>query len=339
MKSYGLKTSELNEIKNLLEEYFGDLRDVKVYLFGSRAKGNYKPFSDIDIAVKSKSPELSKKIALFQEAWEKSKLPYRVDITAWKDLFKPYLQEIRKTKASFWEPQDKKNHEWRACPYGQHWVVKHPRFPIGRQVQDVDGHCRKNPSGKDLLRGDEIDFISMVTSFQNTRPLPTPFSGKTRIEKADDYDVLIAGWCKYWNDIFRPDIPIDVNFIKALIESESRFNPDAQAPNKKSIGPARGLIQLTEQTWRILKDRKGEIKDHYIDLKKDELFNPSKNICAAVRWLFRKRQILEKRLGRSPQWPEVIVEYKGLGPGLKKNNPKSILIMKQFNEFYKKYRQ
>ena len=122
-----------------------------------------------------------------------------------------------------------------------------------------------------------------------------------------------------------------------MIESESRFKPTATAPNKKNIGKARGLIQLTEQTLRILRNRKGEIKDHYIDLSKDELFEPSKNICAAIRWLFRKREILNKRLGRSPSWPEVIVEYKGLGPGLKKKNKKSLQIMHDFELIYKAY--
>lgn len=98
--------------------------------------------------------------------------------------------------------------------------------------------------------------------------------------------------------------------MKALIESESRFNPMAMAPNKKPAGPARGLVQLTEQTIKILKDHKGEITDHYVDISNEELFEPEKNICAAIRWLFRKREILQKNLNRSPDWLETIAEYK-----------------------------
>lgn len=337
MKSFGLKTEEISLIRRLLQDHFGDLLDIKVYLFGSRAKGSHKAYSDVDLAIKSKDKKLADRMTLFKEDWEKSNLPYKLDVTSWKDLYKPYLPEISKTKKEFWKPEDRSLHPWRACPYGQHWVVRHPRLPVGRQLQDVDGHCRRNPSGKDRLDGQEIEQLSYLPEFLATTPQPKKYKGTYQIKTADSFDSLISGWCRYWNDIFKPDVPIDPNFVKALIESESTFNPNAIAKNKKSVGPARGLIQITEQSWKILKDRKGEIKDHYIDLKKDELFEPSKNICAAIRWLFRKREILQKRLSRSPTWIETIVEYKGLGPDLKKNDLRSKKVMNDFIEFYKKY--
>ena len=43
---YGLTDEELNEIKNILKKHTS-----KAILFGSRAKGNYKKESDIDIAI------------------------------------------------------------------------------------------------------------------------------------------------------------------------------------------------------------------------------------------------------------------------------------------------
>ena len=324
-------------MKKLFQDFFGDLNDAKIYLFGSRATGKHKEFSDIDIAVNTKSKDLAKRISLFNEGWEKSKLPYKVDITSWKDLYKPYLPQIKKEKITLWKPEDRELHPWRICPYGQHWVSRHPRFPVGRQLQDVDGHCRKNPSGKDRLDGDEIEIISNMSPFKESKNLPSPYIGEEKIKNPNEYDLLIAGWCRYWNDIFKPDLPIDSNFIKALMESESRFKPDSSADNKKSIGKARGLIQITEVTLRILKDRKGEIKDHYIDISKEELFTPSKNICAGIRWLFRKREILQKRLGRSPSWPEVVIEYKGLGPDLKKKGKKSINVLNNFLEIFERY--
>ena len=339
MRSYGLKQSEIQEIKKLLQKYFGDLDDAKAYLFGSRSKGNYKPFSDIDIAIKSNSPEISKKIAVFKEAWEQSKLPYKVDITSWKDLYKPYLAEIRKTKKDFWHPEEKEVHPWRACPYGQHWVVKHPRYPVGRQIQDVDGHCRKNPSGKDRLQGDEIDFISKVLPFQEATPLPCPYQGKAKISNANEYDILIAGWCKYWNDIFKPQSPIDPNFVKALIESETHFRAKTITPNKKkSVGPARGLIQITEESWRILKNNRGEIKDFYVELTKEELLEPSKNICAGIRWVFRKKEMLQKRIKTEPTWTEVMLEYKGLYAQYKKNGKEANKIYNNFMKIISHYK-
>jgi hypothetical protein len=200
-----------------------------------------------------------------------------------------------------------------------------------RQIQDVDGHCRKNQSGKDKLKGDEISFISKLPIFQNTLPLPCAYKGKPDIRNANEFDVLIAGWCKYWNDIFKPQSPIEPNFVKALIESETHFKPKTKTPNKsKRIGSARGLIQITEETWRILKNTKGEIKDFYVDVSKDELFEPEINICAGIRWLFRKKEMLEKRIKREPTWLEVMLEYKGLYAQYKKKGKEAHKIYNNF---------
>ena len=108
--------------------------------------------------------------------------------------------------------------------------------------------------------------------------------------------------------------------------------------NNKKIGPARGLVQITESTLKILKDRKGEIKDHYVNLKNDDLFDPNLNICAAIRWLFRKNEILEKRLKRTPEWEEVIAEYKGLGNQLKNGKKEAIKIINDFKSAQKDFR-
>lgn len=336
MRAYGLRPSEIEDIKKLLQKFFGDLQNIQVFLFGSRSKNLHKPFSDIDLTIKTKEKNIQQRINLFLEAWEQSKLPYKVDITPWNELFKEYLPQINKEKIPFWDPSEKQVHPWRICPYGKHWVKQHPRTKKNH-LEDVDGHCRKNPLGKDRLTGDEIELISKSAQFNAVKNLPQAYNGNGKIPDANKYDQLIAGWCTYWNEIFRPDAPITADFIKALIESESTFNPKAKAENKKNIGKARGLIQLTEATLKILKDRKGEIKDHYIDLTKDELFEPSKNICAAIRWMFRKREILKKRLGRSPSWPDAVIEYKGLGPDLKKNGERSKKVLNDFLKIYERY--
>jgi len=338
VRSFGFKTEELKKIRELFQKHFGEISDVQIYLFGSRAKGTNKKYSDVDLAVKSKSKDIAKKIVLFQEDWEQSKIPNKVDITNWKDIYKPYLPEIRKTKKILWLPKERELHTWRACPYGEHWVVRHPRLPVGRQTQDVDGHCRKNPSGKDRLKGDEIEFISMTSTFQESNPRPCPYKGKVKIPNANDYDFFIAGWCKYWNEIFKPETPINPNFVKALIESETHFKADTITPNKKkSIGQARGLIQITEEIWRTLKNYKGEIKDFYVDPTKDELLLPEKNICAGIRWLFRKREMLQRRLKKEPTWIEVMLEYKGLYAQYKRGGKEAKEIYDRFIKLYSLY--
>lgn len=68
---------------------FADVREV--ILFGSRAKGNYKPGSDIDIAVKG---TVTKDVqAQLLTAFEESLLPYFVDVVVYDRLRNEALRE------------------------------------------------------------------------------------------------------------------------------------------------------------------------------------------------------------------------------------------------------
>ena len=94
--------------------------------------------------------------------------------------------------------------------------------------------------------------------------------------------------------------------------TESGFNPKSiNKKNKNRIGPARGLTQITEETQRQLSGDEKELKDHFVILDDEEVWGPNKNICAGVRWLFRKREILKARMKKSPTWKEVLMGYKG----------------------------
>jgi predicted nucleotidyltransferase len=64
-----------------------------VILFGSRAKGNYKRGSDIDLAIKGKesSPELAIDIESFIN--EEIPVPYTVDVVDYNSLKKKELKE------------------------------------------------------------------------------------------------------------------------------------------------------------------------------------------------------------------------------------------------------
>lgn len=78
---YGLEEQTLQTIFLI----FGKYPEVeKVILYGSRAKGNFKPFSDIDITLKGKiSPETLLSINC---AFSESSLPYLFDISIFNDL-------------------------------------------------------------------------------------------------------------------------------------------------------------------------------------------------------------------------------------------------------------
>jgi hypothetical protein len=205
-------------------------------------------------------------------------------------------------------------HPWRICPYGEHWVKAHPlhvppskTHPSGSLTTRHE-HCARNPSGKDQLYPDEIrEIVAQHFPGLKRRPCPLPLGFGADGSK---YDELIAGWVQYWNDVLKPAEPLDSNFVKALIATESGFDPTVLA-DKKNKNSARGLMQVTNDTREILGDDSGEIKDHYITGNRGDLNDPSVNICAGVRWLFQKRDLLSHRLGHPASWLETVGKYKG----------------------------
>lgn len=75
------------------------LPGVKIYLFGSRARGDFRPTSDIDVAL-----DMGKKIdeavvRAIKEAVEESSIPFTVDIVdmyAVSEDFKKHIMKDRK---------------------------------------------------------------------------------------------------------------------------------------------------------------------------------------------------------------------------------------------------
>jgi len=212
------------------------------------------------------------------------------------------------------EQKKNKPHPWRLCPSGEHWVRSHPlHVPPSKThtegwVTTRGAHCALNPSRKDHLYPHEIEEMSKL-KLKKAKKKPCPINLGFG-DLGTKYDDLIAGWVQYWNDIFGPKDPLDPNLVKALIATESSFEKNALA-NKKNQKSARGLMQVTDSTRKILGDEKGELKDHFISITRKELNDPSTNICAGVRWLFQKRKLASPKSGREANWEDVIYKYKG----------------------------
>lgn len=205
---------------------------------------------------------------------------------------------------------EEKVHPWRRCPKGKHFVKEHvvhvppnKKHPQGGKAK-VHEHCADNPSHKDELSFSEIKYID-EKYFKTVSDLPASNVLK-EFSHADSYDHHIGGWVKYWNDIFKLEDPLNPNVVKALIATEFSFRLDPPR-----VDSARGLMQIVSLTRHILGDIKGELKDFLVRLSEDQLLDPSANICAGVRWLFRKKVTASSFLERTATWEETIIEYKG----------------------------
>jgi hypothetical protein len=199
-------------------------------------------------------------------------------------------------------------HPWRICPLGYHWVNKHPRKENKDTIVLVKGHCRRNPSNKDILEIDEIQEISSVfISMLKKENLPSGHNLGFG-EDGQKYDELIGLWTKYWNDIFNPEEKLPPDIVKALMATESGFQVK---PKVKRGHKAIGIMQLMPETVEYLSNSK-ETRNFQIRFTQKEAWDVPVNIAAAVRWLFRKKEVGESRLKRKLTWMEVIEEYKGI---------------------------
>lgn len=310
-------------IKEVLEKNFLKSDKAEFYF----VKG-LKQFSKTVIIKAKKSIENDKVIQVRGQLRKELKDPV-VDLLQWIDTVGGVIPKKNIYKIPFFITEDiKEYNSWRVCPVGEYWVRRHDRQK--KTIEDVDGHCRKNYKGRDLIKGDEIEEISQTKKFQKIK-IKTGQGIINKHKDSDVYNDLITGWTAYWNDQFKIDPPLPPNFVKILIATESGFNPKAKnLSNPPQIGPARGLMQITVDTQNRLSGKGKELKDHFVVLTDEDIYNPNRNICAGIRWLFRKRETARARLKHEPTWEEVLMEFKGR---LKSKTQKTQEIREQIENY------
>ena len=74
-----LNKQTIEEIKTIIFSYLNPKKD-KVFLFGSRAIGDARKFSDIDIGIKTAKKLPSETKLAIEEAFEESNIPYTIDV-------------------------------------------------------------------------------------------------------------------------------------------------------------------------------------------------------------------------------------------------------------------
>lgn len=74
---YGLSSNDIEKIKSVFEKH----QEIdKAILYGSRAKGNYREYSDIDISLIGNELNLSKLFEMEAEL-DDLLLPYKIDLS------------------------------------------------------------------------------------------------------------------------------------------------------------------------------------------------------------------------------------------------------------------
>ncbi|MFZ4761578.1 MAG: nucleotidyltransferase family protein [Alphaproteobacteria bacterium] len=88
-----LSTENLTLVQAILQAH---IPTSEVWVFGSRAMGNAKPFSDLDIAILADAPLASHVLIDLKEAFEQSDLPIKVDVVEFYQLNAVFQERIKK---------------------------------------------------------------------------------------------------------------------------------------------------------------------------------------------------------------------------------------------------
>ena len=86
---YGLSANTLNTLNSIFLKYSGIKQAV---LYGSRAKGNFRIGSDIDLTLKTGENFTFTDLLRIGNDFDDSDLPYFVDVSIYKDLSNPSLK-------------------------------------------------------------------------------------------------------------------------------------------------------------------------------------------------------------------------------------------------------
>lgn len=95
------KNIHLEKIKEIINNFIQE-EDVKIFLFGSRARGDNISTSDVDIGI-IYGPDFNKgKISLLRESLEESNIPYHVEIVDLNNVSSKFRNSVLK-EAILWK--------------------------------------------------------------------------------------------------------------------------------------------------------------------------------------------------------------------------------------------
>lgn len=95
-----LSHGEFEIIKQILIKHLPE--DTCVWAFGSRARGNPKKFSDLDLAIDSHGMKLPLSLIVeLNDELDESDLPFKVDVLDWNDISERFRANIRDSLVDF----------------------------------------------------------------------------------------------------------------------------------------------------------------------------------------------------------------------------------------------
>lgn len=85
----------IQKLKDTVMEFLKD-DNVKIFLFGSRARGGEQPCSDIDIGIIPKDGFNQKKFVFLKDKVESLNIPFKVEIVNFSEVSRDFKKEALK---------------------------------------------------------------------------------------------------------------------------------------------------------------------------------------------------------------------------------------------------
>jgi predicted nucleotidyltransferase len=96
MNSFGLESKHLEILQKLVFIPLKKKMGCKVWVFGSRARGDHQKFSDLDLLIEGNvDPKILSKV---REDLDESSLPIKVDIVLNSELAESYRNSVEKDR-------------------------------------------------------------------------------------------------------------------------------------------------------------------------------------------------------------------------------------------------
>jgi len=102
LMKFGLSSDQYQFIKDTVITPLSN-ENAKVWCFGSRARGDFREFSDLDLLIECQSnkTDMNLIISSIEEVLINSNFPFKVDLVLCKNLAKSYAEKINSEKVIF----------------------------------------------------------------------------------------------------------------------------------------------------------------------------------------------------------------------------------------------
>jgi predicted nucleotidyltransferase len=98
LAEFDLSTEDLDLVRAILRRH---VPDREVWAFGSRARGNAKEFSDLDLAILGENPLPPDVQAALTDEFDESDLAFKVDLVDWATTGESFREIIRHEHRTF----------------------------------------------------------------------------------------------------------------------------------------------------------------------------------------------------------------------------------------------